>query len=104
MISLLVLLCLLSLLSVVGSVLVIFQQWEDGQHQDKLRDAVLQVLNHLNQQAIQQAEQEEMIGKTWLPTSGDQARVEQLLQKQATGRQYSRTGSDPFSLSSKLAP
>lgn len=104
MTALLVLLCLLSLTSVVSSALVLFQRWEDRADLDRLRLAVKDTLAHLDRQAATGQEQEAMIGKTWLPTAGDQARVEQLLSRQGQTRQHARTGSDPFGSSVNLAP
>ncbi len=104
MIPLLVLLCLLGLMSLVSSVLVLFQRWEDRDGLDRLQGDVNRLLGLLVRQQQVQQEQESLIGQTWTPTPGDQARVEQILSAQGSRRQHARTGSDPFGSNAKLAP
>lgn len=104
MTALLVCLCLLSLMTLVCGVLVLFQRWEDRDGLDSLRRDVKTVLALQNLQRQDRQQEDEMVGQTWLPTSGDQARVEALLRKQGLTRQHARTGSDPFGSNANLAP
>lgn len=104
MTGLLVLLLTLLILTLVAQTLLLFQRWEDREALDCVQREVREMHTLLLVNEQRRSEDESLVGKTWVASNGEQARIEELMQNSARARQHARTGSDPFLRSAPLAP